>query len=140
MSLDYDLTRIKDREVNFPPDEQGKMNDALHVLIWNTMAIDIGEITESNVDEVWYRTDMWQRLVGPQFTHWVPAEHPYVLVINSDGSASIDMPNLTDPGEWQPFLLTKEDIVNAIGLKTNVAMSTRHQFIKKVTGRFDPNR
>jgi hypothetical protein len=124
MSLDFDTSRIKDREVHFPADEQGKMNDALHVLIWNSLAIDIGRITEKNVDEVWYRTDMWQRLIGAQFNKWVPVGFGGT---NEDGS---------EAGSWQPFLLTREDIVNAVGLHTNVSNSTRHQFIKKVTGRF----
>jgi hypothetical protein len=138
MSLDYDMTRIKDREVHFPPDEQGRMNDILHVLIWNSMAIDIGEITEANVDEVWFRTDVWQRLIGTQFNKWVPAPHPYSLVLNEDGSASVNMYDDDEPnGEWVPFELTYDDIVHAVGLRTNVPNSTRYQFIRKVMGRVD---
>ena len=134
MSLDYDTTAIKNRPEVFPPDEQGKMNDTLHVLIWNALAIDVGAITENNVDEVWWRTDFWQKVIGPQFRTYV-APPPYKVVVNSDGSGNLE-PTTEADGTWEPFFLTREDIVNAIGLATNVSTSTRHQFVKKVTGRF----
>jgi len=134
MSLDWDTTRIKDKEVHFPGEADGTMSNTLHVLIWNSLAIDIGEITEANIDEVWYRTDMWQRLIGAQFQTYVAPE-PYRVVVNSDGSGNLEPTDESD-GHWEPILLTKQDIANAVGLRTNVSNSTRHQYIKKVTGRF----
>ena len=113
MSLDYDLTRIANRAENFPPDEDGKMSDTLHVLIWNTLSIGLGEITERNVDEVWYRTDAWQRLVGSGWN-----------MIDSEGNSS-------------EFRLTREDIVNAVGLHTNVSPMTRAAFRKRLMEVFE---
>lgn len=127
MSLDYNTAKIADRKVHFPPDEQGKMNDTLHALIWNMLAIDMTEITEDNIDEVWYRTDMWQRLIGAQFQQWEWRDE----AIRLDGREMKE-----GNGEWKPLLFTRDDIVHAVGLHTNVGLSTRHQFIKKVTGRF----
>lgn len=150
MSLDFDTTKIKDRAVNFPPDENGKMNDTLHVLIWNAMAIDVGSITEANVDEVWWRTDMWQRLIGAGFTKLSTEGDRAELLIALDRLAMPEDAPLFDDWykvysyvtdkmpTWEPFLLTREDIVKGIGLHTNVGFSTRNQFIKKVTGRFTP--
>jgi hypothetical protein len=145
MSLDFDTSKIKDRKVKFPPDEHGKMNDTLHVLIWNALAIDIGDITEENVDEVWWRTDMWQRLIGAQF-QTEDANRAELLLSLDRLAMPEDAPlfddwykvwkSVDDTNAWVPFLLTREDIVKGIGLHTNVGLSTRHQFIKKVTGRF----
>lgn len=150
MSLDFDLSGIKNRAEVFPPDEQGKMNDTLHVLIWNMMAIDVTEITEKNVDEVWYRTAMWQTLIGPQFQQYDQARADLLSGMDKRLEALRNNPQeefwlevhtfVTLLPAWNPMPLTRADIENAIGLHTNVSTTTRNQFIKKVTGRFDPNR
>lgn len=129
MSLDWDVTRLVDKEVHFPPDENGKMNDALHVLIWMTISVGIGEITESNRDTFWVRTNLWQTAIGSGFNRAVP--EPYTLVINSDGSASTEV-NDEGHARWEPFLLTKDDVYNAVGLKTNASRDPKTTFLNRL--------
>lgn len=129
MSLDFNTGEIKDRKVHFPADEQGKMNDYLHALIWNLLAIDVGEITEKNVDEVWFRTDVWQRLIGCQFQQWHWFEH-YTGNCNNMNMAEAN-------GEWRQMPIERDHIVHAIGLHTNVYTSTRAAFVKKAMSHID---
>lgn len=107
MSLDFDLSGIERKSEHFPPDSQGKMNDALHVAIWMTIPIGISRFTDENIAEVWQRIDMWQRVAGSGFTVW-----------HEDHS---------DP---QPYVLRKEYVVNMVGLHTNANHKTMSQFLK----------
>jgi hypothetical protein len=144
MSLDYDTTRIDEakRAEVFPPDEAGKMHDALHVLIWITMAIDIGEITEKNVDEFWTRVWIWQKVVGSGFNKAVQVRPPVGTCDAVDAPPhekdSTTVPckdwTVTDDGlEWQPYLLTRDHVEAAVGLRTNVfPKSSKTEFMKKV--------
>ena len=113
MSLDFDLTDLdptKRAEV-FPPDEQGKMNDALHVLIWILpyWGIGVGQITEKNKAEVWTRIDMRQRLVGSGFTK-----------VSDDGESV------------EPYLLERKHVDAAVGLRINDVTITKAQFLKNL--------
>lgn len=118
MSLDYDLTGLKDRDVHFPADEHGLMADALHALIFTTMAVEIGEITEDNWQEFDERMRLWTTAIGPLFytgnPHWVEGQE--------------------NPGlkPFLPYVPTSDDVRNAIGLKTNVATEPRAHFMDKV--------
>jgi hypothetical protein len=91
MSLDYDLTNIKNRKVNFPPNEEsvhilGTLNIKLHSMIFGAMATGIGELkNEADADEYFVRYMMWSHLF-------------------SNGEVAF----------------TRQDVHNAIGLKTNV--------------------
>ena len=111
MSLDWDTTRIEDRPTKFPPDENGKMNDNLHVLIWLTMPIGIYDFTEKNIDEVWRRIDIWQNVIGSGFT---------MTATNAD-TGEVDV---------APYQVPKEAVYNAVGLRTNAMSKTRPQFLK----------
>lgn len=110
MSLNYDLTKMKDREVHFPPEAGNQLNGVVQSLVWVSIPIGINEITEKNVNEFWLRTSIWQTMVGAQFTRSREA---------NDGSIAAD-----------PILITKEDVRHAVGLRTNVSHKTRPQFFK----------
>lgn len=129
MSLDFDLTRIDDakRAEVFPPDEAGKMNDALHVLIWITMGIGIGEITEKNVDEFWTRVYIYQRITGSSgFNRAIRVREPQGTCsqsphnLHEKASNCVDWTQTDDGLEWQPYLLERRHVEAAVGLSTNV--------------------
>lgn len=104
MSLSYNMTKMVDREVNFPPfiDEKGEahQNPDLYRMIWSCLFLDIPEISEKTVDEFYFRYNFYRALLGPLF-------------LGPEWDFSIDI------------------VRKAIGLSTNVAPLTRAQFIKK---------
>lgn len=57
MSLNYDLTAIKDRSKNYPS-TGGAENPTTVRLIFATMAVDMGAITEKNAAEFYARLRM----------------------------------------------------------------------------------
>lgn len=107
MSLDWNLTDVKDRDVNFPPDAMGKMNDFVHITIFATMTVGIYEITEKNADEFYDRLKFWYDAVGPLFT-----------LLNQETN------------EPEPIMPTREQIHQLVGLHTNAATITKAQFLK----------
>lgn len=120
MSLDWDTTAITDPEVNFPPDEQGRMNDDLHVLIWLTIPTGMHSITDKNVEEFWRRVDIWQNVIGSGFTTVKtgdPGDFP-------PGTSEADRTTVT------PYKVRKRSALNAVGLRTNANPKTRAAFLK----------
>ena len=85
----------------------GRLSAITHALIFNSMGIDIGGISEKNVDEVIRRTMLWQEVVGP------------LLKRREDGK-------LVD--RW----ITPDEIRMHIGMTTNVGMKTRVAFRSKL--------
>lgn len=103
MSLDYDLRNIKDRSVNFPPETDpavirlaGDMNRKVYSVIWSTIAVQIGTITEDNADEFYDRYSYWNRLMfGPDEELPFTREDVHLLV----GLSTNVFPDLTHE-EW----------------------------------------
>jgi hypothetical protein len=98
MSLDYNLTKIEDRNVHFPPNTQsveilGTLNQKVNGAIWATIAVQMGEITADNADEWFDRYVFWNKLMG------------------------------FEPNE---YTLTREDVHHLVGLKTNVWPNMDH--------------
>lgn len=110
MSLNFDFTRMIARvgkeeydRITDHPTIKGKWHPVTDTLIWATMAVDIGAITEDNVDEFADRLLAVQAVSGP----WMNSE---------DG----------------PFYITREDVRNHIGLRTNVSKKSAAQFAKRL--------
>lgn len=108
MSLDFNLTNIKDREVHFPPNTEhvemlGSMNRKIHAIVWATIVTRIGVITdEAEAVEFYRRYVVWHRL-----NTWPDAELPF----------------------------TVDDVKHAVGLSTNVfPRTTRKQWAKQTLG------
>ena len=120
MSLDWDVTRMEDRLVKFPSDENGQMNDALHVMIWLTIPVGIGHVTEDNVDEWWVRVNLWQQTIGSGFN---------TVKIGNPGDYPPDTSE-DDRTVVTPFLVTKEQAYNAVGLLTNAGPKSKTEFLK----------
>jgi hypothetical protein len=79
------------------------LNPVTHGLIFATMTIGIGAITEATAGEFWARISMYERLGGAWLT-------------TADGP--------------RPF--TKQDIYDHIGLTTNVSEETRTKWIARI--------
>jgi hypothetical protein len=108
MSLDYDLRNVVDRDTNYPPTSDGGMNLTTYALVWRTMSIGMHEITKDNVVEFYSRCHFVDLLLGP-------------LVSKGDGT---------------PVLITLDDVVGHIGLRTNAfTRETELQWRKRITGR-----
>ena len=114
MSLNFDLSEVKARlgdrweEVTTHPDDIGKKEQQWHpvtnALIWKTMAVDLGEITEENIDEWVWRVQFLQALDGAEF----------------------------GDGESGEAFIVRKDLEDHIGLSTNVSNRTRQQFLSKL--------
>jgi len=100
MGLNLDMTKVKDFDKLKSDEESAKTN----VLIWATMTIDLGEITEKNIDEWLFRAKLYTKATG------------HGLGSNKDGI-------------WNP---SKEDLIKRIGLHCNVCSTTRAAYMKKV--------
>lgn len=93
MSLKWDVEDVKDNEDLFTEGPHGReLKSIPNTLVWMTMAIDIGEVTENNFEEVWARL---------------------LIVFEQDIYSIRD-----DDGNQRAF--TKDEVKRHIGLWTNV--------------------
>lgn len=81
-----------------------KWHPVTNRLIWACMAVHIGKITEDNVDEFYFRLRLLQKLDRPDLEY----------------------------GDGTEINVTKQDVMNHIGLKTNVTTRSREYFVKGV--------
>jgi hypothetical protein len=108
MSLSYDLTAIADRLENYPSADD-RMNPATEVLIFATMAVGIGEITEKNWQQFADRLHIYQALLGR-------------------------LGHVTDP-DGSTRAIGESEVKGHIGLKTNVwPVETDAKWRKRVFG------
>lgn len=122
MSLNYNLTKIKNHEKlcwvrdNSVPesewtDKKGwKMNPVTDVLIWITIAVDMGDITEDNVHEFYWRLRFREKYLN----------YKVLISTRKDGK----------PG--RSFNPTLNQIRQHIGLTTNVRTLTRYKFLNNM--------
>lgn len=104
MSLDFGLGGIKNyKELCWTDAEAGgkQLTGLTHALIWDTMTVGLGEITEKNLDEWMYRLCIMGRVC---------------------------------PREMK---ITRQDLVNHIGLRTNASTFTRAAFKKRAMDMLD---
>ena len=100
MSLDWDMTKVKDFEALHKEADQSVVTD---ILVWGSLSLDIGEITEKNIDEWLFRMKAFERVAG-------------------QGQG------IKDGKSFNP---SREDLTRRIGMRTNVCTKTRKQFLKK---------
>lgn len=96
MALHWDISSCKDVDA-IKTDEEWPITDAL---IWSTMFLQIGTITDKNIDEFCERMSIWQKCFG-------------ALMGNSKGE-----------DRW----ITRKDIEKRIGLRTNVTTESKSKF------------
>ena len=106
MALHWDITAVADEYAwkSGNVDDGGTLDPIMHGLIWATMAVGLGKITEQNAAEFGARLDLWQDIHGG-------------FMSGPDG----------------PFRITREDVRNRIGLRCNVSDETRAAWIKRTT-------
>lgn len=106
MSLNYDLSRI-DRKFWHADEADETEKVVTESMIWATIAVDMGEITEANAEEFARRLNSYQELRGAFMQRYVD-------------------------GEMQERPLTLEDVRNRVGLKTNVTTTSKRAFTAKL--------
>jgi hypothetical protein len=102
MSLNWDTTKCDEQALD--TDEAKEVTKAI---VFVTMAVDMGTITEANVGEFVERVRAYEKLRGTMMTTW-------------DGEEMTDRP------------LTEEDIRLRIGLRTNVTTTSKRSFNAKL--------
>lgn len=100
MSLNWNMENVDKLEDLHSDDNEWAISESI---IWATMMVDLGEITEDNIDEWAYRLALLQAVWGA---------------------------NMSASGN--PFYLTKEHIERRVGLSVNVGNMTRNQWLKKL--------
>lgn len=110
MSLNWDVEKVPEqvRLVQDPDSNEMVMNPVTDALIWATMAVGIGEITSKNAKEFYTRLHAWELALGS-----------YLKDRDEDGNR-------------KDYLLTPTDVVNHIGLSTNVAYESATTFKNKL--------
>lgn len=119
MSLDWNIGKVKefeglwvkDTDPHAKPDDK-KLGAVTESLIWTTLGIDLGTITDANAEEFYLRTLIYHKVVGPP------------------------MHKLVD-GNLVPIPFTLDDIKRHIGLKTNVGNGTRAKFLRNMAARLE---
>ena len=118
MSLNWDISKVSGKDGLCwigDPDEDGKryLNPVTDALIWATMAVGMGEITERNAEQFFRRLRAWELAIGSMLR--MPRE-------TADGIVMDD------------YMIEPSDIVAHVGLKTNVfPMETDAKFARKLT-------
>jgi len=111
MALNFDVSNITDyQNITTSPLSKDSWHPVTHYLVFSLMSIGINEIKAGNVDEVFRRVAMQQRIDGPALEYYIPPVEIY---------------------------LTRQDIVNHIGLHTNVSNMTAAEFNKKTLKVFE---
>lgn len=77
MSLDWDVRELDAdaKARSFPPDENGLMDDKLHSLIWLTIPVKIGHLTDDNAEEFYRRMVTWGRVSGFDYEKHITLEN-----------------------------------------------------------------
>lgn len=105
MPFEYDFTNITDYETLHEDDNQWEITQAA---IFTLMFINVDSITNDNVEEVYFRSEFFTRLIRP-------------LVKDADGN---------------PAQITLADFIRRIGLSVNVSSMSRSLWLAKVTKTF----
>lgn len=108
MSLNYNYSAVPDY-ITVSPFDKERIHPVTNYLIWSSLITGIGSITKSNVDEVFRRIAVLQKLNG--------SDIQYVDPLTND---------------LREIPVTRQDIVNHIGLWTNASTLTEVQFDKKI--------
>lgn len=100
MALEWDLRAVQNRHENYPAEENGSLNRVTETMIFATMAVGIGDLSDENAPEFFARVHLWELAFGS------------FLKAYDGGDAIVDRP------------LTPEDVRGHIGLRTNVFYET----------------
>lgn len=113
MALHWNVSKVDaaDNEfglINKDEDGRGELHPVTHSMIWATMTVGIGAITEKTVEEFAARLDLWQRVNG--------------ALMRAQDEAT---------GEWSDRPITRDEVRAHIGLECNVGWETRTKWLKR---------
>jgi hypothetical protein len=128
MALRWSLESIKDSEdicwVEATEDNPNHgivagekyLSPVTNALIWSTIAVDLGEITETNAGEFFARIRIWETLFGA-----------FLIRAEVDGKRP----------EGAAAFITETEVSDHIGLSCNVSPVSRTKWLKKVSREMD---
>ena len=115
MALSWDITQCKNMD-SLTVEETGEWA-VTNALIWLTMAVDMGKISDTNIGEFYARTKVWEAVTGAMITK-----------------------HNKDTDTLEDYFLTFADIHKRIGLVTNVSNVTTTNWFKRITRVMTENR
>lgn len=126
MALTWDVTAIAE-SVRIGTRYDGKeayegLSHITETMIWATMAVGIGNLTEAEAPEFFARVSLYEKINGAFLKEARKGE---------DGEPLLD--DKGNPVAWDDRFITADDVRQHIGLKTNVSKETRAAWIKRVT-------
>lgn len=136
MSLDWNIGKVPNKEKTcyIGDDPQTKtLSPVTESIIWRSMSLDLGEITEKNIHEWLFRTRYYSRLFGKPLTKTVGRCRNCRFTeeeIKSGAGGSCEHTDYEEYGE--SFDFTAEDLKAHVGLYTNVRTLSRAGFLKKM--------
>lgn len=114
MSLTWALLGYKDS-----PDPD--LKKYLEIIVFGTMFVDIGEVSEKTLDEWLFRIEVMRKLKRPFGTHFV-----------RDDENGKEYENFPHKGSFQEFYPEEDLLRKFFGLRTNVFTLTRTKWLKNV--------
>jgi len=133
MSLNWNVEKVeRDCYIKIIPEMEvpgymasndGKLLDPVtEALIWATMTVGLGQITKTNAVEFlarWYWVEQLSGRGRPTAARWVPTRIP--------------PPTRKDPsGSWQQEVITIKDVLDHVGLSTNVSKEPLHTWRRRI--------
>lgn len=106
MSLNWNLTKVKELDKLHEDDNWSGIID---MMIWATMMVDMGDITEKNWQEFAARIYLHQKMWG-------------AMLAQTD----------KETGKREDFFITPFHVKRLIGLSTNVGTKTNAQWLKRM--------
>lgn len=126
MSLDWNIENVENwKEVCYPiKDESGEEVDRhidpiLNLLIWSSLAVDLGRIEEENIDEWLWRCSFLARIGASMGERAIKDENGNTL-LRENGRPI-----------YEPFVPTVDELRRFCGLHTNVAKQSRNKFVRR---------
>ena len=107
MALNWNITNCNNYQA-LQIEETGEWS-VTNALIWLTIGVDMGQITETNIGEFYARTKVWELVTG--------------AMINKQNE---------ETKEWEPYFLTFSDTHKRIGLSTNVSYESITKWFKRI--------
>jgi hypothetical protein len=109
MALNWQVDKIENYKTVcwIGEDDERRMNPVTEALIWGTISVGLGEITDSNVDEFTARFRIIEKIHGPFLYK-------------------------TEDGKHVDWLLSDEDFIAHIGLACNVSNETRSKWASRL--------
>lgn len=107
MSLNFDYKackKVDGKNVYDHPNDEKQWHPVAESIVWTLLIVGFNDITEKNIDRVWARFSMYQNIVGP-------------LIRYGDGVKAY---------------ITREDLEQHIGVRTNVSNQTDAAWAKHI--------